>query len=61
MDGWMMAEQTSMWKSGEVSEQVGERVDRWVDGLDTEETLGQAARATHSMTFLLHRLLSLGW
>lgn len=61
MDGWMMAEQTSIRKSGQLSEQVGERRDGWVVGLDTEETLGQAARDTHSTTFLLHRLLSLGW
>lgn len=61
MDGWMIAEQTNTWKSGQLNEQVGERMDGWAVGLDTEETLGQGARDTHSMTFLLHRLLSLGW
>ena len=35
-------------------------MDGWMDGFNTEETLGQAASSTHSMTFLLHRLLSLG-
>lgn len=35
-------------------------MDGRADGFNTEETIGQAASNTHSMTFFLHRLLSLG-
>lgn len=60
-----MREQTSIRKSGQVGGQVGEWMDGWtdgwMDGFNTEETIGQAASNTHSMTFFLHRLLSLGW
>lgn len=60
MDG-QMGEQTSIRTSAQVGEQVGGRTDRGVDGFDPEETIGRAASNTHSMTFFLHRLLSLGW
>lgn len=37
-------------------------MDGWVGGFNSEEeTTGRAASNTHSMTFFLHRLLSLGW
>lgn len=56
-----MGEQTSIRTSAQVGERVGKRMDGGVDGFDTEETIGQVASNTHSMTFFLHRLLSLGW
>ena len=54
-DGWT-DECMEKWTGG----RTGRWMDGWEDGFNTEETIGQAASNTHSMTFFLHRLLSLG-